>query len=297
VMSLVQTERHVPTNEELREFLQADACTLWGIESADVWFSLMLKRYYAVHEGLIWELLNNPGSSRPLARFLGALNVKYVIAPRSVTLTGWENVYQTDRAGAWKNPAFLPRAFLVGSVIPENTEVREAWLETSQRRLERYAREVADWRSRHEDAQVLDHILSQPIDYRQTAVVATDEVLALSGLDPESAVRSIIRRPDVMQISVWSRKPALLFVSSNYYPGWTASVNGTPARLYRTNWVGMGIYVQAGQSDVTLRFATPGLRLGLLVSLLSIAGWILAMTPSVRQGLKRFPSVARGVRA
>lgn len=280
IMSLISWGEYTPRNEDLREFMQSCTCTIWGIDSADDYSSLMLKRHFVVREAAIWELLNSPESAEKLAGFLGALNVKYVVAPRSVSLPGWEIVHQTSRAATWRNPAFLPRAFLVGEATPENIKVNNGWSEGSARRLERYRRTVSSWGTRLEEAHLLDHIMSRRIDYRTTAVVNGRELPALSGLDPESEVRAVTEQANRMTFAIKTRKPALLVISNNYYPGWAATVNGQPAHLYRANWVGMGVLVPAGRSEVVLRFVTPGFRAGLLVTVaslaLTIAGLVIA---------------------
>jgi len=280
VMSLVSLESGSNRTEDLREFLQADLCTLWGIESADVWLSLILKRYYAVREGIVWELLNSPDSAQKLAGFLGALNVKYAIAPVSVHLRDWEKVYESARAATWKNPAVLPRAYLVGQVIPEPVAIHPEWVEGSARRLEAYREMLSKWGPRIADAQIVDQILSHPIDYRTTAVVAGETLPELSGHDPESTVLEKTGHSDVLKYEVESRKPALLVISNSWYPGWTAIVNGHATRIYRTNWISLGIAVPAGKSEIMLRFVAPGFRLGSIVSLISIglllAGFVIA---------------------
>ncbi len=124
IMSLEQWEVAGPRNETITEFAQVHASSLWGIDSADQYESLMLRRYFLVREGLTFELLDSPESVSRLQEFLGALNVKYVIAPASKTLNGWEKVYESPRASTWRNPWIQPRAFLVWNVIPEQLKER-----------------------------------------------------------------------------------------------------------------------------------------------------------------------------
>lgn len=97
ILSMISAEKGLNRNEDLFDFVQADTSTIWGIESANVWCSLMLKRYYAATESILWELSNSPGAAERLRRFLGALNIKYVVAPGSTGLRGWKKVFQTDR--------------------------------------------------------------------------------------------------------------------------------------------------------------------------------------------------------
>ena len=271
VLSVIPAEMGLNRNADLFDFVQADTCTIWGIESANVYCSLMLKRYYAVTESVLWELSDSPGSAEKLRGFLGALNIKYVVAPGSTDLLGWVRVHQTDRVAVWENPSFLPRAFLVGDIVPENLETKKGWFQKSTyERLAAYRAMVFDWSPRAMDAQVVDNILNSDVDYSTTAVVEGKDLPTLSGLTPGASVRMGESGPDVMRFEVETEKPALLVISSNYYPGWTAEVNGKSAPIYRTNFVSTGVLVPQGRSEVVLSFVTPGFRHGLVFTIIFV---------------------------
>jgi uncharacterized membrane protein YfhO len=94
---------------------------------------------------------------------------------------------------------------------------------------------------------------------------------------PRGAVQSLPSGYDRMTFDVESSASALLVVSSSYHPGWSATVDGRPVRVNRANWVEMGIPVPAGRSRVELRYHTPGLVSGALLTLacgLVAAFWI-----------------------
>jgi uncharacterized membrane protein YfhO len=80
-----------------------------------------------------------------------------------------------------------------------------------------------------------------------------------------------------MDFTADSRNAGFLVIPNNFYPGWTATVNGKPAPIYRANWVGMAVPVQAGHSSVTLHFTTPGWRLGAWLSSMSIVIWAIGL--------------------
>ena len=48
-------------------------------------------------------------------------------------------------------------------------------------------------------------------------------------------------------------------------------MNGEEAKIYTLNGGMMGVVVPDGESDISFKFVTPGLRLGALISLLSFA--------------------------
>jgi len=65
-------------------------------------------------------------------------------------------------------------------------------------------------------------------------------------------------------------KGRLLFFSIPYDTGWHAEVDGKPTMLGRVNIGFMGLPLAPGEHTVSLRYRQPYLRLGLLVSLLSL---------------------------
>ena len=289
VIALTATENGAFTTEELRDFVQADLSTIWGIDSSDVYLSLFLKRHFAVRSSIVEEILRRPEAASTLASFLAAMNVKYMVAPVALTIPGWDRVHEAGSTAVWKNPVVLPRAFLVGSIRPQRFELQELWRQRSDQRLASYAATVSDWASRRVDAQIVDHVMAEGLDYGRAAEVLDGQAIDVGELDREAAIRTRPSGPDEMRFSITSSRPAYLVISSSFYPGWTATLNGRPARLFETNWVMTGLAVPAGTSDVILRYRTPGFRTGLLISvtlLLVLAS--LLVWPSPLQRLLKF---------
>jgi hypothetical protein len=76
---------------------------------------------------------------------------------------------------------------------------------------------------------------------------------------------------------------AALVVTENYYPGWTATVDGKPAAIGRANYILIGVELPAGAKSVQLDFASPAFERGkaitlsvLALCLLLLAGGIVA---------------------
>jgi hypothetical protein len=276
VMSLVPLEGGWARNEELRELVQPDLCTIWGLDSLDFYATLVLKRHFAVREGIVAELRDRPESAAKLTGFLGALNVGYLVSRKNVNLPGWERVFETPMSIVWKNPSILPRYFLTGHTIVENDAVRREWQERARQRLQGYSEMVRDWSSRSGDAQVLDHILEEPVDQRTSAIVSPGVARAPDGLDPDATVHRLPGTSDSMAFEVRSSKSAFLYIAESDYPGWRAWVNGSESTIVRANWLGMGVSLPSGTSLVELRYVTPGYYLGVLVT--SIAIGIVALS-------------------
>jgi hypothetical protein len=70
--------------------------------------------------------------------------------------------------------------------------------------------------------------------------------------------------------------PALLVLNDVHAPGWTATVDGTPAEIVRANYAVRGVWLQPGEHAVRFRYRTPGLAAGLAIALalaLALAAW------------------------
>ena len=80
--------------------------------------------------------------------------------------------------------------------------------------------------------------------------------------------------------------PGVLVMSIGAENGWSATVNGHAVPVARANGLVLAVPVQAGLNEVELTFTTPGLHLGMAISL---AAWVtliaLAAIPTIRRRL------------
>jgi uncharacterized membrane protein YfhO len=65
-----------------------------------------------------------------------------------------------------------------------------------------------------------------------------------------------------IQLTVQTTGRALLVLSELYYPGWTATVNGQPARIWKVDGALRGVVVPRGESRVSLRFRPVSFYIG-----------------------------------
>lgn len=81
-------------------------------------------------------------------------------------------------------------------------------------------------------------------------------------------------------------KDKILCVSVPYSKGWSATVDGEKVIIQRGNYMFMAIPLTAGHHDIEFKYCTPGLKLGAVISAISI-GVIAAMIISDRRKLKK----------
>jgi hypothetical protein len=68
-----------------------------------------------------------------------------------------------------------------------------------------------------------------------------------------------------------------LLVSENYFPGWQATVNGTPAPTYRADYNLIGIPLPAGARAITLRYHDPALGTGKIITIIALLAALAAL--------------------
>jgi uncharacterized membrane protein YfhO len=64
-------------------------------------------------------------------------------------------------------------------------------------------------------------------------------------------------------------------LSENFYPGWQASLNGRPARIYEVDGALRGIVVNAGENRVVLDYAPAWLAPGALLTFAAFGGTLV----------------------
>ena len=72
--------------------------------------------------------------------------------------------------------------------------------------------------------------------------------------DTASIVQITSYEPNRLTYDVNSGKGGVLVFSENYYPGWTATVDGQPVEIGRVNYILRAIHIQPGQHQVELAF-------------------------------------------
>lgn len=209
-------------------------------------YDLLMQRASGVprrHYGVTVPAMEGPGptllSNRhagPDAAWLGLLNVRFVLAAYPLRADGLRFVGVMDRVWVYENQAWLPRAFLVGRVLPV------AGVEEALERLER-------------------------LDKATVAVV--EGALPLDEGVPQGEVRWLEHTSDTLRLQVTSDRQAWLVLSQTWHPDWRAWVDGVPVPYWRTDGALGGVPIPPGVHEVRLHFTSPAYHWGLWLSLAS----------------------------
>jgi hypothetical protein len=130
------------------------------------------------------------------------------------------------------------------------------------------------------------------LDPRSVAILAEDAPVVpppLETLPPPLDAAATVREWEpgrmVIELSPAPSADAYLVVAENWYPDWTATVDGRTVPVVRANVAQIGVPVTAGSKEVVLRFESPDYGRGRLLSLLSVAAVLgLLVVPHLRRG-------------
>jgi Bacterial membrane protein YfhO len=253
---------------EQREFLQPSSNLLYGFASPNGYANLIPNYLVDVwgdqnRAGIIVRTASTRGEVfRPTQNFwklMRMYNVKYLTSfwpfgPASnLTLLG---VY--GGAFLYRNDDLLPRAYLVGGVLP-----------------------AAD------DVTALDLMLSDSFDPRRSVLLDAPPPRYVAGRGEVAGSADLVRyTANTAELKVQTQRDALLVFSDSYYPGWVADVDGRPTPIYRANVTQRAVAVPAGEHRVTFRFEPMSIAIGCGVSAASalvLLGWSLVSSRTVRE--------------
>lgn len=116
--------------------------------------------------------------------------------------------------------------------------------------------------------------LSQ-IDPFHEAVV-NDSKLNLPEYNSESiaTIREYSANKIVIDANI-KQTSSMVVLSDAYYPGWQATIDGTPAKIHRVDCAMRGVIVSPGSHTIVMSYQPLSFKIGLGISLTSLAGLIL----------------------
>ena len=93
-------------------------------------------------------------------------------------------------------------------------------------------------------------------------------------LSRTAEARVVNYEPNRLVIETKSESAALLVVSEINYPGWVATIDGAPVKIYPTNYLLRGVATPAGTHRVEMRYTAPGALRGAVVSAATLSALV-----------------------
>ena len=195
----------------------------------------------------------------PVDCMLGRTNVKYILRPKraDTAATRWMgdvfNGSPTPSA-LYEDLCFVPRAYVAGnSLFSTNSDA------------------------------TLDRLASRDFDALNTVILAatagSSPAVGVSSTAPPAAGESSAaghveianRDPNSVTLRAELARPAYIVLLDRYDPSWEATLDGRPAPVLRANQIFRAVYAGEGTHEVRFEYHQRGLRLGVMISLLTLA--------------------------
>lgn len=229
-----------------------------GLQSIGGYSPAKLKIYQMMLDSCLYA---SPDQTFPInMNIVNMLNAGYLMAEGRLPEDRFQLVHvdEAKRILTYRNPAALPRVFFVDTVL------------VAQNMTGVYA------------------ALNSPAFDPASQAVLEKAPPAPVG-PPDSAGAAITEyRSRTITIKAHTSDQALMVLSEVYYPaGWTATIDGQPAEILKTNAVLRSVVVPPGEHTVVFRFDPPLYSAGYAIS--NVA-WLIALG-CVLFGLWRLPQV------
>ena len=248
----------------------SERAPFFGVQDAEGQSGLLLARYSEYTNALQGFALDEyirPGSvhgvlivrvPRAALPLLDLLNVKYVLRhvdkATAARLRGRPDVAEVaPGAVVFTNPGVLPRV------------------------LDAYGYQVL-----HDRLSILRELIRPGHDPRRQVILEDIPDVPAGSLPPTPApgppadLRISSYAPTRVVIHARFARPGFLVLNDLYYPAWTATVDGRPARIYRANYLFRAVAVSAGDHDVRFVYRDRFLDVGAGVSGLTLIVGLLA---------------------
>ena len=182
------------------------------------------------------------------------LGVRYVMLPPGAGPL-WPHLtlgYDGRDARVFVNDRALPRAFLV------------------------FHARCAD------DAAAPRLIREHAVDLRREVLLAGCATPPGAGPPTPASAEIGVYGPTRVRITTAADAAAYLVLTDTWFPGWRARVDGREAILWRADHAFRAVWVPPGKHEVEFRFEPRSLKIGLLVSVLSLAAALAVLAPGRR---------------
>jgi hypothetical protein len=198
------------------------------------------------------------------ASALDFLNVRYLVSVpgRAPPAEKWRSVYSGTDGTVFENSNVLPRVFAPGTITVSAPAIASSpWIGNA---FDQFGAPPS--------------ALSKKTDWREQAfVLGTDARILRNGVVQVSGYRESTNRVS-FRARVRGEPPGAFLVTSLLQDGgWSAkSGTGQPIESSLTNGPFLALQLPGGDHEVRLEYSPPGLGVGLLISLVCLAGTALA---------------------
>ena len=211
---------------------------VWGVQSIDGYSVLWPREYQELFE------LGTGNLGSPV---FDLMNVRYVMTTRPLDelhpgfdLSGFR-LFQDGWMKVYENTDAMPRAWVARQWVLRPADTTLAWMTENSGSL------------------------------RDTVVVSDPPAGGIAPGAPAEGGQARIVSYTNDRVVVHASMPAdgYLILADTYYPGWTATVDGRPARVQRSDHALRAVWLPAGEHDVVFTYRSTMRALGTILTIMS----------------------------
>jgi len=124
-----------------------------------------------------------------------------------------------------------------------------------------------------DDATALRTLFDPDTDLAKTLIL--ERPVGVSARDDNGAATITRYTPNRVELTVETKEPALLFMSDNYYPGWTVTIDGARGEILRADYTFRAVKIPKGNHAVVFSYRPDSFIIGFAGTL---AGGILLLS-------------------
>ena len=108
---------------------------------------------------------------------------------------------------------------------------------------------------------------------------------SVSGAGPNGRAEIVRRGPNAVTIRAQLDRPGYVVLLDRYDPNWQAAVDGRAVHVLRANQLFRAVYAGAGKHDIEFYYRQGGLKMGLTLSLVGLAGLVILYLADPKVGV------------
>lgn len=126
------------------------------------------------------------------------------------------------------------------------------------------------------DQRIIDAFFQSDTDLRQTAFLPPEAKLSVTAQRcPGARILNAVFSAQDVSIKTSTPAASLVIISQSWYPAWKAYIDGKRTKLWRANYAFQAVQVPAGRHTINLAYQDRGFQLGLALSFLGSAAWVI----------------------
>lgn len=122
---------------------------------------------------------------------------------------------------------------------------------------------------------ILESLFDKNFDVASQVILEENPGIAVNHSRILSTTRIVRYEPNRVEILARSSGSALLVLNDNFFPGWSADVDGKPAKIFRANYTFRAVALPGGEHKISFLYEPLSFKLGMAVSAGSVFIWFI----------------------